>query len=155
MSDVIEFEIPLEPQSKLRPRFGGKFTYTPAKTRKYEQDLYLLAKKYAPQILWNCPMKFTATFFVQPPKTLTNKRSWEKGFRDYHPTPKPDLDNYLKAVLDAFNKVFWHDDSYVVEIHAFKKYAHDQPKIAVKIEKIGPLELKACVNNSNQPILEK
>lgn len=32
-----------------------------------------------------------------------------------------DLDNLIKAVLDAGNKIFWQDDRYCVRVRAFKE----------------------------------
>ena len=37
----------------------------------------------------------------------------------------PDLDNLIKFSLDALNKVFYKDDSLVVEVNALKRYIED------------------------------
>jgi Holliday junction resolvase RusA-like endonuclease len=36
---------------------------------------------------------------------------------------KPDLDNYVKGVLDALNKVLWKDDQQVVDLRVVKVFA--------------------------------
>ena len=38
------------------------------------------------------------------------------------PTKKPDIDNIIKAVLDALNGVAYKDDTQVVQVMATKKY---------------------------------
>ena len=47
-----------------------------------------------------------------------------KSVRRPHPSVKPDLDKYLRALLDAFTDGgIWHDDGQVTEITARKQYA--------------------------------
>lgn len=41
---------------------------------------------------------------------------------EIRPTSKPDLDNYVKGILDAINTVIVKDDSRVVGINAIKIY---------------------------------
>jgi Holliday junction resolvase RusA-like endonuclease len=40
-----------------------------------------------------------------------------------YPHCRPDLDNYLKAFMDAVNGIYWVDDGQVVNITASKVYA--------------------------------
>lgn len=42
-----------------------------------------------------------------------------------------DLDNHVKAVMDALNGVVWVDDAQVVEMHAFKR--NGDPLIEIEI----------------------
>lgn len=49
------------------------------------------------------------------------------------PSRKPDVDNVLKAVLDALNGVAYKDDSRVVHVAASKFYSND-PKIVIRIK---------------------
>jgi hypothetical protein len=39
------------------------------------------------------------------------------------PTSRPDVDNYLKAILDAINTIVVADDAQVVEVYAKKKFS--------------------------------
>lgn len=54
---------------------------------------------------------------------------------DVHPTARPDLDNFLKAVLDAINGVVVADDAQVIEIAARKTYSVT-PKTVLTIHPI-------------------
>lgn len=48
---------------------------------------------------------------------------------------KPDIDNVVKAVLDALNGVAYRDDTQVIELHVRKSYS-EKPRVEVCIEKI-------------------
>ena len=50
------------------------------------------------------------------------------------PAKKPDIDNVVKAVLDALNGVAYRDDTQVVELHVRKSYS-EKPRVEVSIEK--------------------
>ena len=48
------------------------------------------------------------------------------------PQKKPDADNIVKLVLDAYNLVLWKDDSSVTEVNVRKIYT-DTPGLWVNI----------------------
>lgn len=53
--------------------------------------------------------------------------------------PRGDIDNHLKAILDAITKKnYWHDDDQVVEITALKRWQHkgEQPHTRITIESL-------------------
>jgi Holliday junction resolvase RusA-like endonuclease len=52
------------------------------------------------------------------------------------PTSRPDVDNYLKAILDAINSIVIADDAQVVEVFAKKKFGIAPKMLAT----IYPLE---------------
>lgn len=49
---------------------------------------------------------------------------------------KPDIDNLIKAVLDAMNKVIYKDDNRVCKLSAVKKYG-DSPCVKITIGEIN------------------
>ena len=51
------------------------------------------------------------------------------------PTKKPDLDNVIKSILDALNKVAYHDDTQIVSLSVEKFYS-DSPRVEVAISSI-------------------
>lgn len=55
--------------------------------------------------------------------------------------PKPDIDNYAKAVLDACNGVLWLDDSQIISLYASKAWTPTSkcdPTVAIALIPITP-----------------
>jgi Holliday junction resolvase RusA-like endonuclease len=131
----VGFTIPGLPVAKGRPKFstrnGIARAYTPKKTRDFEA----MAREYAKAAmgpLMPCMSSVHVTFvvFVPVPK------SWSKTKRNtaiaggIHPTVKPDLDNFAKALTDALNGVVYDDDSQICDVVMSKRYA-EEPRIVV------------------------
>lgn len=125
---LIEFVIPGVPVAKARARTvrrkNNVWSFTPAKTIKYENHVMKCASHYSPKTLIDFPVKVTCEFHIPKPKK--NKRAY--------PVTRPDIDNYLKCILDGCNGVLWKDDSFVCEVNMKKIYALNEPKTLVKIE---------------------
>ena len=51
------------------------------------------------------------------------------------PISRPDIDNYIKAVLDAANEIVVRDDSQVVALVSIKQYS-ETPKATLIFEEI-------------------
>lgn len=49
-----------------------------------------------------------------------------------------DLDNLSKAVLDGMNDIVFKDDKQVVELHLFKRYDKEHPRVQVHVDIIRP-----------------
>lgn len=58
----------------------------------------------------------------------------------FRPQKRGDLDNVLKAALDALNGVAWTDDSQVVELHAWRKDDKHNPRLEVHVQPWQPRE---------------
>lgn len=54
----------------------------------------------------------------------------------YRPQKRGDLDNTLKVLFDALNKVAYDDDSQIVEIHAFRKDDKENPRVELELRVI-------------------
>lgn len=54
---------------------------------------------------------------------------------ELRPTKKPDLDNVIKSILDALNKVAYHDDTQIVSL-SMEKFYSDSPRVEVTINSI-------------------
>ena len=122
---IASFFIPGEPVAKGRPRaasIGGKARlYTPKKTEKYENLVRLACGDVVSSpVSVACHVRAVAILPV--PQSWSKKRAASAIRGDELPTKRPDLDNYLKAILDGMNGVAFHDDSQVVEISARKQY---------------------------------
>lgn len=64
---------------------------------------------------WSEPVRLRATFYLPKPKSKAKKKRW--------PNVNPDIDNYLKALLDGLQGVVFDDDKQVCELIATKAYA--------------------------------
>jgi len=127
MTFHVTFMVEGTPVGKGRPRFSrrGNFvsTYTPTKTRDYE-DLIREAAKQA--MGTNEPLKTPVAAYiyitVPIPQSYSKSRSkaclegWER------PCKKPDIDNIIKAYLDSMNGIVYDDDTQVVSLHSTKVY---------------------------------
>jgi Holliday junction resolvase RusA-like endonuclease len=122
MGRKVEFTIAGEPVAQGRPRFSnhGGFvkTYDPAKSREAKQHVRYAAKEAMEGISpLSGPIHMRAEFGIMMPKTLERKRTpREREWR----TKKPDLDNLLKLVKDAWSGVVYLDDNIIVQVTARK-----------------------------------
>lgn len=74
------------------------------------------------------PLKVDITFIRTHPKAWSKK----KKERELYPITKPDLDNYIKFILDGLNEIAYHDDNQIAEIQAKKVYgSSEQTEIRV------------------------
>jgi len=123
MIDIVFHGTPI---GKSRPRFGrtkigGVVTYTPQKTRDYERALKSFAQvAMIGKTMLEGPVKVTITAYF----SHKTKTGWHVS--------RPDLDNIIKAVLDALNEIVFDDDAAVCEIVASKKYDNEE-RIEVQV----------------------
>lgn len=119
----------VEPVAKQRPRFANGHAYTPTKTAEYE-ELLRLAWKATHK---NCLTKYVTLecrFFMPIPKSWNQKNKNLAKNGKLLPDKKPDIDNLLKAVMDAGNECMWWDDRQVIKIKAEKFYG-EQPRVEI------------------------
>ena len=128
---VISLHIDLAPVAKSSPRalvFGGRGRiYTSAKTKNYMAAVQRQVADALPED-WrplSRALSVSVTFFIAPARTV--KRAF--------PTPRPDIDNYIKSLFDGLTKAeIWVDDSLVCDIVAKKRYG--EPGISIVIAEI-------------------
>jgi Holliday junction resolvase RusA-like endonuclease len=140
---MLSFEIPIEPVAQGRPRFGKGFAYTPGPSRKFKRDFRLLAKKHLPGMPLEGALLMTIVFALKRPKKP----------KASVPIVRPDIDNYVKAILDAMNpddgwSGFWLDDSQVVGLSARKVYAVGAPSVTVVVSHYTNEDARHCNNSS-------
>lgn len=138
---MICFTVMGNPQGKERPRFDSrrKIIYTPEKTKSYE---VLVRTSYSTQCRNELPLsgavkaEITAYFPIPKSAKKAEREAMEAGTRK--PTVKPDMDNIIKAILDALNGYAYKDDAAVVEVIAEKRYS-TIPRVTVKLTDGGTL----------------
>lgn len=125
---MVNFTVYGPPQGKARPRFRkiGNFvqTYTPAKTKSYEDEIKMFAKAAmgATEPL-ETPVEVFLYIRNTVPASYSKKRTEACLSGQEKPINKTDIDNIAKAFLDGMNGIVYKDDRQVVELHAKKTYA--------------------------------
>lgn len=127
-----------DPVPKGRPRFTrGGIVYTPSKTRAYEKQIASLAKA---QIVGhqplNGPLRVDVVAYLHLPVSMSKKERLKALAFKTFPTKKPDIDNLVKAALDALNGIVWHDDSQICQLSMQKVYSLN-PRLTVCVGSIG------------------
>lgn len=139
------FTIPGEPGAKGRPRLsvdryrGYPKIHTPDKTINYENlvileydKVYHEAELYAPKVM----LELSIDAYYTIPESISKKKKEAMAAGLIRPTKKPDIDNVLKIIADALNKVAYHDDSQIVSV-CVNKYYSEKPRVEVALSKIN------------------
>jgi len=141
MTLMVNFCVFGEPVGKGRPRFArqGGFvrTYTPQKTANWEQEIAKAAKQaMGSQSALETPIALSVRVVKAIPVGWSKTKRQQAESGTLRPVGKPDLDNYIKAIMDAGNGILWVDDSQVCELHSSKAYG--SPCIEVTVMELLP-----------------
>ena len=117
---MIELTINYEPTAKGRARTvyrnGMAHTYTPEKTLNAQNFITAFLTPYKVQAFNNhVALKLTVIFYRHKSIWLPKKESL--------PFRKPDLDNFLKLILDSMNGVLFYDDAQITTINMQKRWS--------------------------------
>lgn len=116
------------------PKGVVEASYTPDKTRSYEQCIALFARQaMAATPPQHCALRVTVIAAFPVPKSYSKKRRAACLQGCERPAKKPDLDNVLKAILDACNGVVWADDAQIVGVVASKTYT-EVPSVRILVQ---------------------
>lgn len=113
----IRFTIPGEPRSKQRPRLSRGHAYTPAETRQAEG---LVRQVFNEATQGERPVFYSAPVGLQIRFILGSRR-------------RRDIDNMVKLVQDALNKVAYEDDHLIHEIFADKIFTADKTSARTEV----------------------
>ena len=124
------------PQGKGRPRNtvrgGHAVAYTPENTRKYEAQIAQAWQEQDGRDYGSAALALVITAYYPVP-SKARKAGREAMLAGQVPvTDKPDLDNLLKAVMDALNSTAYQDDRQVTHINAARVYSED-PRIEINL----------------------
>lgn len=124
------------PRGQGRPRFTrtGK-AYKASEDRAYEKGLCLAyLNEYGAEKPMEGPLTLEVRAVYPIPKATPKKDIGPMLAGEIVPTVKPDIDNVVKAVLDALNGVAFPDDKAIVWMKGCKVYGH-VPGVRVNIHK--------------------
>ena len=134
---MFEFEVIGGIKGKARPRVNTYTckAYTPTDTKDYEllvkQYFKIKYPRYVP-LENRIHVKIVAQFKIPKTATKKDKALIEEG--KLSPTKKPDIDNIVKIILDALNKMAFKDDNQITKIEVEKLYTFEDERVYVKIE---------------------
>jgi Holliday junction resolvase RusA-like endonuclease len=123
------FEVVTVPVAKARARVairGGRaHAYTPRKTENAEWRIRTaFLERFPGHQPFAGPVELEAVAWLDLPSSMAKKRR-----ATARPVTRPDVDNYLKTVLDALNGVAFVDDSQVVRVTCAKRYTEVLPSM--------------------------
>ena len=141
------FTIYVEPKAKKRPKVYRWSTVNPSRE---DEELAMRAFRSLdgiPDTPLGGQVRVQLKFYKNPPKNTPNwKLPWmDKGL--IRPNKSPDLDNYVKLILDALNGGLWEDDRFIVEMHSSKYYTLDKARIEIVADQLSFPEKKADVES--------
>lgn len=130
MKDRYNFTINGECVPKARPRFSKYgHVYTTPKTRAYEKIVKTTAiDKNVPCI--TTALKIKIMVYKSIPKSFSKEKRRLAESGKILPVVKPDIDNYVKAVLDGLNGILFLDDKQICDLSVGKRYSN-YPRVEV------------------------
>jgi Holliday junction resolvase RusA-like endonuclease len=105
--------IPVNPMPCPRPRLSRFGVYYPAKYNRWRKEFSTHVREAMGRhnrIGATRLLRVDVELIVEQPK------------KTELPVPKPDIDNYMKAVFDACNGILWADDSQIIVCYASKAW---------------------------------
>ena len=138
MTFMVMYTVYGEPVGKGRPRFAkrGAFvsTYTPQKTKTYEDEIRMMAKAaMGSSEPLETPVTVAIYIRVGIPASYSKQKRKDALEGILKPTKKPDIDNIAKCFLDAMNDIVYFDDKQAVNLHVTKIYA-ETPAVEVMVK---------------------
>ena len=113
-----------------RPRVTKYGVFYPKKYQDFKDFLYNNFINNNIKHIQEGAIRLELEFYVKIPSSYSKKLKEELHLK--YITKRPDIDNYIKSIMDGLNSFAWEDDSQVSEISAFKKYTKEEPYIIIK-----------------------
>ncbi len=103
----LEILFPFRPVPKARPRVSERGAYTPSRTKEHEKQLAVIMRS---------ALAASGRKTLEKGVCVEVFFNFKAGRNSQALYPMGDIDNYLKAVLDAGNGILWLDDQQVVRV---------------------------------------
>tara|TARA_R110000751_G_scaffold1063_1_gene4262 strand:- start:74 stop:499 length:426 start_codon:yes stop_codon:yes gene_type:complete len=128
-TQIISHQFNINPVPAARPRVSRWSTYYPKKYTQFKKDMEALTSELNTTPCENL-VCVSLEFMIKIPKSWSKKK--RLASENTYCNNNADIDNYIKAILDSLNGVFFIDDKQVVEVFAIKKYSNE-PRILFKM----------------------
>ncbi len=131
-------ELPFDPVAAVRPKVTRWNTYYPGAYGTWLPEArQWLSDNWHKEPL-DCQLSVTLRFVVPRPKSHLGTGRNAGTVKPSAPAyPHPDIDNYVKAALDAMSGTVYTDDKLVIELHARKVYG-TPGRIEVELRQADP-----------------
>lgn len=128
------YTLHLEPKPQSRPRFGRYGTYEDKKMKQWKHNCESQLRLMNPKTIEKGAIFVAMTFYIYPPKRIAEmkKKRLELESETIYVDKRPDIDNYIKAVLDCSNEILFKDDGQVAALSSQKLYSLN-PRIEIEI----------------------
>ena len=128
-TQIISHQFNINPVPAARPRVSRWSTYYPKKYTQFKKDMEALTGELDTTPCENL-VCVSLEFMIKIPKSWSKKK--RLAGENTYCNNNSDIDNYIKAILDSLNGVYFIDDRQVVEVFAIKKYSNE-PRILFKM----------------------
>ena len=134
-----------EPVPQGRPRFTKTgHTYDPQRSRNYKQLVRFWVTQHLKKIDGFKPYEnalcVDLTFYLGIPTSWSKQKRIQAAQGVIRPIVRNgDIDNMVKAILDANNGLLWVDDCIITDLSARKRYTGELARVVIKIT-----EVKEC-----------
>ena len=129
MTYIISHQFDINPVPAARPRVSRFSTYYPKKYTRFKKEMEALTGELDSTPCENL-VCVSLKFKIKTPQSWSKKKRLER--ENTYCNNNSDIDNYIKAMLDSLNGVYFMDDRQVVEVFASKKYSNE-PRILFKM----------------------
>ena len=129
MTYIISHKFEINPVPAARPRVSRFSTYYPKKYTRFKKEMEALTSELDSTPCENL-VCVSLKFKIKTPQSWSKKKRLER--ENTYCNNNSDIDNYIKAMLDSLNGVYFMDDRQVVEVFASKKYSNE-PRILFKM----------------------
>lgn len=128
------YTLHLEPKPQSRPRFGRNRAYEDGEMTQWKRNCVSQLRLLNPKIIEKGAIFVSMTFYIYPPKRIAEvkKKRLELESEAIYVDKRPDIDNYIKAVLDCSNEILFKDDGQVAALSSQKLYSLN-PRIEIEI----------------------
>ena len=122
ITSISKIVVPVEPVPASRPRVSKWGTYYGKRYTKFRKDAKIALEAMDLDEPLSGQLSVHLEFYCKRPKTTK---------RD---TPRGDVDNYMKGILDSANGILWLDDEQIVKCSGKKVYEDEHgPRIIITI----------------------
>lgn len=136
----MKYTLDIAPKPQSRPRFTRQGrAYEVKEMKLWKQELAMLLAMRKPKRIEKGAIYVAVTFYIYPPQTIskikTKRPASNESLEKIYVDKKPDIDNYVKAVLDASNGLLFKDDGQIAALTTQKLYSLN-PRIELEITKL-------------------